>query len=405
MSMQPRDIAAAKVNSSLIWQIGVATLSRLFLNTARRFPYPFAPALSRGLGVPLTAITPLIAANQITSISGLFFAPLGDRWGYRVMLLAGLGLLGIGMLTGGFLPFYGPAMVALFFAGLGKSVYDPAIQAYVGERVPYHRRGMAVGLMETCWAGSSLVGIPLVGLLIDRFGWRAPFFVLGVLGVVSVVALGLFIPSDRDGSKTSRSSITLWSAWHRVSQEKAGVGLLGFAFFFSAANDNFFVVYGAWLEEVFYLSIVTLGITTTVIGVAELVGEGLTAALADWLGLRRSVIIGFVLSGASYAALPYLGQTLPMALAALFIVFLTVEFAAVRALSLCTEVVPDARATMISWFFAAAGLGRVVGALVGGQVWILGGIKATGVVSALISGLGLVSLVWGCWVGGPRQAR
>jgi len=395
MSKQPRPIAPAKLDSSLIWQIGVATLSRLFLNTARRFPYPFAPALSRGLGVPLTAVTRLIAANQITGISGLFFAPFGDRWGYRVMLMAGLGLLGVGMLTGGFLPFYGSVMVALFLAGLGKSVYDPAIQAYVGERVPYHRRGMAVGLIETCWAGSSLVGIPLVGLLIDRFGWQAPFFVLGVLGLMSMVSVGLLIPGNRDGSKTSRAPVTVWSAWQRVSQEKAGLGLLGFAFFVSVANDNFFVVYGAWLEEAFYLSIVTLGITTTVIGVAELIGEGLTASLADRLGLQRAVIIGLVLSGVSYAVLPYLGKTLPMALAALFIVFLTVEFAVVSAFSLCTEVVPDARATMISGFFAAAGLGRVVGALVGGQVWMAGGIGVIGVVSALVSGLGLVSLVWG----------
>jgi len=46
----------------------------------------------------------------------------------------------------------------------------------------------------------------------------------------------------------------------------AGLGLLGVALFASVANDNFFVVYGAWLEEAFLLSIVTLGITTTVIG-------------------------------------------------------------------------------------------------------------------------------------------
>ena len=197
----------------------MATLSRLFLNTARRFPYPFAPALSRGLGVPLTAVTRLIAANQITGISGLFFAPLGDRWGYPVMLLAGLGLLGVGMLTGGFFPFYGPIMVALFLAGLGISVYSPAIQAYVGERVPYHRRGMAVGLIETCWAGSSLVGIPLVGLLIDRFGWRAPFFVLGALGLVSMVGLGLLIPGNRDGSKTSGAlQSSHYGFWLRIKE-------------------------------------------------------------------------------------------------------------------------------------------------------------------------------------------
>ena len=95
MSKQPRPRAQDRLDSKLIWQIEVATLSRLFLNTARRFPYPFAPALSRGLGVPLTAVTRLIAANQITGISGLFFAPLGDRWGYRVMLLAGLGLVSL----------------------------------------------------------------------------------------------------------------------------------------------------------------------------------------------------------------------------------------------------------------------------------------------------------------------
>ena len=135
---------------------------------------------------------------------------------------------------------------------------------------------------------------------------------------------------------------------------QSGVGLIGFAFFATVANDNFFVVCGAWLEEAFLLSIVNLGITTTVIGVAELVGEGLTVSLAERLGLRRAVIIGLVLSGASYAVLPYLGKTLPMALAALFVVFLTFEFAVVSALSFSTEVVPGVRATMISGFFCSS---------------------------------------------------
>ncbi len=41
-----------------------AAFLRLAMNTARRFAYPFAPALSRGLNVPLMAITSLIAVNQ-----------------------------------------------------------------------------------------------------------------------------------------------------------------------------------------------------------------------------------------------------------------------------------------------------------------------------------------------------
>ena len=86
-------------NSRLILRIGVATLCRVVSNTARRFVYPFAPALSRGLGVPLPAVTSLIAVNQFTGILGPFFAPLGDRWGYRIMLLVGLALLSLGMLA------------------------------------------------------------------------------------------------------------------------------------------------------------------------------------------------------------------------------------------------------------------------------------------------------------------
>jgi DHA1 family inner membrane transport protein len=405
MSANNDDLKPDRIQLNIILPIGVATVSRLFLNTARRFPYPFAPALSRGLGVPLSAVTSLIAANQVTAITGLFFAPLGDRWGYRTMLIAGLAFLAGGMFIGGVFPFYVPVMIALFMAGLGKSAYDPAIQAYVGERIPFRRRGMAIGLIETSWAGSSLVGIPLAGFLIHYFDWRAPFFVLGSLGFVGMGALKILIPGDRNGPESSRAAITIRNAWRRVIRKRAGLGMLGFAFLISIANDNFFVVYGAWLEEAFRLSVAALGITTMIIGVAELLAEGLTASLADRLGLWRSLIIGLILSGASYVALPYLAQTLPMALVGLFMVFLTFEFSIVTALSLSTELVPAVRATMMSGFFAAAGIGRVAGALLGGHVWTAGGIGFVGLLSTLISGGALVFLLWGLWGWQPQKSR
>ena len=374
----------------LAWQVGVASLSRLSLNTARRFAYPFAPALSRGLGVPLAAVTSLIAVNQITSILSLFFGPLGDRWGYRIMLLSGLVSLALGMLVAGFLPAYSTVLAALFLAGLGKSLFDPAIQAYVGKKVPYERRGMVIGIMEIAWAGSSLVGIPLVGLLMGRFGWRAPFFVLGAAGLLGVFVLAILIPRNADRSSGSTSPMNMRRAWRHLASNKRALGLLGFAFFVSAANDNFFVVYGAWLEGSFELTIVAVGVATTVIGVAELVGEGLTATLSDRIGLHRAVLIGLSLSILSYMALPWLGYTLPLALTALFFVFLTLEFSIVTTLSLCTEVLPEARATMMAGYLSAAGIGRVVGALMGGPVWMAGGMVVTAIVSTMISCFALI---------------
>jgi predicted MFS family arabinose efflux permease len=40
-------------------------------------------------------------------------------------------------------------------------------------------------------------------------------------------------------------------------------------------------------------------------------------------------------------------------------------------------------------------MGRILGALIGGPIWLTGGIVATGLVSAGITALALLSLGWG----------
>lgn len=377
------------------WQAGAATISRLVLNTARRFAYPFAPVLSRGLGVSVEAFTLLIAANQTGGLMSVLFGPLGDRRGYRVLLLAGLALMSCGMLLGGFFPFYGTLMAALFFAGLGKSLFDPGILAYLGENVPYHRRGVFIGISEMSWAGSSLIGIPLVGLLIGHIGWRAPFFVLGVLGLLCLFALAMLVPGPSRVSDNSNNRLQFNEILRLFTGSRSAGAALGFVFFFAAANDALFVVYGVWLEASFHLSVSALGMTALVIGGAELLGEGLTASLSDRLGKKRALIIGLILTGISYAVLPLSGGNLIFSLIALFMLFLSVEFTIVTSLCVFTEILPNARATMMSAYLTAASLGRLFGALMGGFFWTNGGIRAVAAGSAFITFLSLMSLLWG----------
>lgn len=385
----------ARFDAGLTGKIALATLCRLILNSARRFAYPFAPALSRGLGVHLTAITSVIAVNQATAVLGIFIGPLTDRLGTRFMMLVAMGMLAVGMISGGIFPVYGVILAALFLAGMGKSIFDPAIQSYVGEYVPYHRRGLAIGMIEFSWAGSTLLGVPLLGLLIEHLGWRSPFYAMGGAALLGLLVLMVVIPKDRKNPVRCPTGGRIRDAWRRLVTDRATLGTIGFAFFVSAANDNLFVVYGAWLEKSFSMSIVALGFGTSVIGIAELAGEGLTAAISDRLGLTRAVAIGLSLCVVSYVVLPFMSQRLPLALGGLFFIFLTYEFTIVSALSLGTELLPGMRATMMSGFLGAAGAGRVIGALMGGPIWLQGGIFTTALVSAAISILGLLCLLWG----------
>jgi predicted MFS family arabinose efflux permease len=241
-------------------------------------------------------------------------------------------------------------------------------------------------------------------VLIDRFGWRAPFFVLPAFGVLNLFGLHLLLPQKRPSLAQQHSRrVNIWSSWRQLVSERTAVGMLWCGFFVNAANDAFFVVYGSWLESRFGLSLVALGMSTTVIGIAELTGEGFTALFADRLGLRKSVILGVSLSMLSYLGFLWWGHNLALALFALFFIFLTIEFTIVCSLSLSTELLPDARATMIAGYLAAAASGRVVGALIGGPIWLAGGIWATGITAAALNGLGLVFLYWGTSTNTPSD--
>ncbi|HSO19355.1 MAG TPA: hypothetical protein VLT88_07860, partial [Desulfosarcina sp.] len=60
-----------------------------------------------------------------------------------------------------------------------------------------------------------------------------------------------------------------------------------------------------------------------------------------------------------------------------------------------TELRPDSRAPMLAGYFAAASLGRMSGALLGGLSWNLGQMTAVCTGSALISLIGFGCLLFG----------
>lgn len=380
---------------TLVANLIVTGLCRLVLNTARRFAYPFAPEISRGLGVPITHVTAMLAVNQVSGVLGLFAGPLADRFGFRTTMLTGLSLLSVGMLVAGVDATYTTVLTALFLSGLAKNVFDPAVQAYVGEHVPYQRRGLAIGFIEMSWAGSTLIGIPLVGLVIAAYGWQRPFAILGLLGLIGIAAIRMGIPADPPRRNVPLGPRLLVQAWRQLAHSRAARALLLMGFLISMANDGLFVIIGVWLEQQFDLSVAAIGFGTIVIGLSELSGEFLTVALADRLGKKRAIMLGLVLGAAAYAALPWLQQSLGVALAGLFGLFLCVEFTIVTTFSLATEVLPQQRATMMAGLLAAAGLGRMAGALTGGGLWVYGGLTAVATSAAILSVLAGVVVAWG----------
>jgi predicted MFS family arabinose efflux permease len=350
-------------------QLPIFIAIRIVVSTMVRMVYPFLPVFGRGLGVDLYLMAYAMTLRSATGIFGPFLASVGDSRGRKIGMLFGLILFTIGAGVLYIWPNY-PAFVAMLILGvMANFVFVTSMQAFLGDRVPYERRGLVLALTEFGWSLAFILGVPAVGLIISRSGWQAPFIWLAALGVVSLVVLHWLLPWDHPRTDLSNN---IWHNFREVFTYGPALAGLLIGVCLSGGNELVNLIFGVWLEDTFQVKIAALAAASAVIGLSELGGEGLVTAFVDRLGKRRSVSIGLVSNGVAALALLWLGRSMTGAMVGLFFFYLTFEFTMVSAIPLLSEVFPAARATYLAMFFASTSLGRSLGSLAAPRLYTLG---------------------------------
>jgi len=375
-------------------------LSRTVINTSSRVVYPFLPVIARGLDISIASASVLLTLRFVAGLAAPILGPLADRFGRRrmmvigllVFVLAGVTLAGAGTLAA--------AAIAFTLYGLAKVLYDPAVHAYLGDTVPYERRARVVGAVELSWSAAWFLGVPAFGFLIEGFGWRAPWAVLIALGLLGAWLTHTRLPpaTQAGGQKSTFSDIpAMLRDWWQLVRHLPVIVLLAANLFLVLAIEIPFIVYGAWLETAFALSLSTLGLASTVVGVAEMAAEFSIMAFTDRLGKRRSVVAGLIGLAACLVALPRLASMgLAGALVGVASIMFCFEFAVVSLLPMATEIVASKRSSVFSLVVVISSLGRTLGSALGGWLWrwetieLNAGIGALcALAAALILGFGL----------------
>lgn len=342
--------------NSLNVRIVFFTLVRMLSSIAFRMVYPFLPVFRDALGVSLETLTAAVGLRSLAAaLAGPFIATVGDSRGRRYGMLLGMAVFVSGGLVVSISPTFPGFVVAIVLMLIGKVTFDPSVQAYIGDQVPYARRSAAITVTELSWSGAFIIGIPAIGWVIGRAGWLAPFQLLGVLVLACMLVMLILLP--RDPAKTAKLT-NLTGNFRLVFNSPAGRAVMLFTLLTCMANELVGLIFGVWLEDSFGLRITALGLAAAVLGIAELSGEGLVALLTDRLGKRRAIVLGVLVNCLASLALPFMGQSYMGALVGLFFFYVSFEFIIVSSIPLMTEVLPAARATMMSGFFTFASLGR-----------------------------------------------
>ena len=124
-------------------------------------------------------------------LARLLFGTFPDRFGgARVAVVsaavAALGQLGLWLATSPEM-----AVAASALTGFGFSLVFPAFGVEAIRRVPPHNRGVALGAYTASFDLAMGVGVPLLGVAVAAFGYRAAFGIAAVAGIGSLVIAGL----------------------------------------------------------------------------------------------------------------------------------------------------------------------------------------------------------------------
>src|SRR5262245_14133117 len=174
------------------------------MDVGNRLLYPFIPQIAAGLQLTIVAFSWLVFIRSIVGVLAPIFGILADKYGRRKFMA--LGLLGeaASVATTALAEGWG-ATGPMVLHGLSLAAFLSAQQAYISDQVAYEKRGRALGVVEFAWAGAGILGLPIAGWMIDRFGWQAPFFLLAIISLLTALLVWFKLPPVEQRSQSHLS--------------------------------------------------------------------------------------------------------------------------------------------------------------------------------------------------------
>jgi DHA1 family multidrug resistance protein-like MFS transporter len=372
------------------------------------------PLIAREMGASALAIGGLLAIYSLIVVAVQPIVGYGlDRFGRRPFLI--VGLLGyafsnavFGLITG-----VGSLYVAQLAQGVGSGLLWLAVLSIVSDLASADCRGKEYGrLEEMAFRGilfGSLVGFAVLYLLSrDAFaggltligGWRVLFlgFTAATLLAAAIAWRGIPESLERSGQRSDdrpeaapavseNQPVEKAEKWHLPGQLRI---LLGIVVLTAIATGILSPILIKHLSDSVSADLFIIALAFLPAAIAGSVLPSRLGGLSDRFGRRPPMIIALLVSGLTALVVPFVRSLWPLAL--LWVIEAAAFAAATPAEeALVVDISGDERqGTALGYYTAAAGLGGVIGPLVGG--WLYDRFAALGAfgISALMMVLGAV---------------
>lgn len=169
--------------------IGVLTFIQFTVILDFMILSPLGAMLMPALGLTPTQFGAVISVYAISAgLSGILAAGFADRYDRKSWLLFFYVGFVLGTLFCGLAPSYPTLLAARLVTGLFGGVLGSIVYSIITDLFPVEMRGRVMGFIQTAFAASQILGIPLSLFLANLWGWQAPFLlIVAISGCVGVV--------------------------------------------------------------------------------------------------------------------------------------------------------------------------------------------------------------------------
>ncbi|GAB6907410.1 Bcr/CflA family multidrug efflux MFS transporter [Desulfosarcina cetonica] len=388
------------------WYV-LAVLSLLmgFASISTDLYLPAMPAMGRSLHASAGMMEWTISGYLIGfSLGQLFWGPIGDRYGRRISVAIGLILFVIGS-AGCALAQTAHAMIAWrIVQALGACASVALSRAMVRDLYEGNRAAQMLSTLITVMAIAPLIGPLVGGQIVVLAGWRAIFWTLVGIGVLTFAALFTIpetLPPERRGRESILRALAGYTALlrhHRLLGYAGAGGFLYGGMYAYVAGTPFAYITYYHVPAQFYGLLFGLGI----IGI--MAANILNTRLIPYFGYDRILLAGTIFTALSAMTAAVASRTgwggLWGLVVPLFVFASTTGFVVANSITGALADFPE-RAGAVSALIGAIQYGSgiigsgLVGAFADGTPWPMGWVIGVAGVGSLLSMLLLTPVLFG----------
>ena len=181
------------------WTLAVINVSLILIAIDITILNVAIPTLQRELDASASALQ-WIASSYVLVFAGLLLTMgfLGDRFGRRLSLQAGLAVFVLASLGAAYAQSSAQLIIARSAMGVGAAMIMPATLSIIIDVFPKGERAKAIGI----WAAAAGMGAPLGmvagGWLLDNFWWGSVFLINIPVGLLTLTGSLFLVPESRD---------------------------------------------------------------------------------------------------------------------------------------------------------------------------------------------------------------